>query len=65
MSIVVEGVETSAQLGALRKLGVRCAQGYFFSRPTSAEEIGLRLLKEVAAGQVSEADAPGSEEKAA
>ena len=62
MSIVVEGVETGDQLSALRQLGVGCAQGYFFSRPTSAEEIGVRLLKEVAA---SRRPTETSDEKAA
>ena len=51
MAIVVEGVETRAQLAALRKLGVHCAQGYLFSRPTSASEIGLLLLKEAGASR--------------
>ena len=64
MSIVVEGVETSDQLGALRKLGVGCAQGYFFSRPTSADEIGLRLLKEVAASQRPAETRPADEQAA-
>jgi len=31
--IVAEGIETSAELNTLRKLGVECGQGYFLSRP--------------------------------
>jgi EAL domain-containing protein (putative c-di-GMP-specific phosphodiesterase class I) len=44
-------VETVEQLTALRALGVAGAQGYFFSRPAPAEEIGLMLLKEIASPQ--------------
>jgi len=33
--IVAEGVETAAELAALRALGVPDAQGYFLSRPLS------------------------------
>lgn len=36
--IVVEGIETNAQLDALRQLGVRYAQGYLIGRPRTLEE---------------------------
>jgi EAL domain-containing protein (putative c-di-GMP-specific phosphodiesterase class I) len=33
MRLVAEGVETAAELAALRALGVRLVQGYHFARP--------------------------------
>jgi EAL domain-containing protein (putative c-di-GMP-specific phosphodiesterase class I) len=36
-------VETKSQLGFLRKLGCTIAQGYYFARPTSADEISALL----------------------
>jgi PAS domain S-box-containing protein len=43
LSTVAEGVETAAQLGAVRALGCERAQGYLFSRAVPAEELA-RLL---------------------
>jgi diguanylate cyclase (GGDEF)-like protein/PAS domain S-box-containing protein len=40
LSAVAEGVETEAQEQRLGSLGCRLAQGYRFSRPASAEDIG-------------------------
>lgn len=37
--VVAEGVETQAQLDFLRKHNCELIQGYFFSRPLSAEEL--------------------------
>lgn len=37
--IVVEGVETAAQLESLRRLGCHYAQGYFIGRPRALEEL--------------------------
>jgi EAL domain-containing protein (putative c-di-GMP-specific phosphodiesterase class I) len=37
--IVVEGVETQAQLQALRRLGCHYAQGYLIGRPRTLAEI--------------------------
>lgn len=39
VSLVVEGVETHAQLALLRSLGCRYAQGYLLGRPMSAVDI--------------------------
>jgi diguanylate cyclase (GGDEF)-like protein/PAS domain S-box-containing protein len=39
LRVVAEGVETDAQLRAVRELGCEAVQGYFFSTPVSAEEI--------------------------
>lgn len=38
LQIVAEGVETEEQLSILQNLGCHFGQGYFFSRPLSAEE---------------------------
>jgi len=45
MTVLAEGVETAEQLAQLRKMGCDMAQGYYFSRPTSAAGIAdiLRL----------------------
>ena len=37
MDVVAEGVETEAQLAALRKLGCEYGQGYLFARPLTGE----------------------------
>ena len=37
MTVVVEGVETAAQLQFMKKSGCDIAQGYFFTRPLSPE----------------------------
>lgn len=47
--IVAEGVETDAELTALRDLGVECAQGYLLGRPGTLEQ---------AASQACSADPP-------
>lgn len=39
IEVVVEGIETTAQLGLLRARGGRIAQGYYFARPQTAAEI--------------------------
>jgi EAL domain-containing protein (putative c-di-GMP-specific phosphodiesterase class I) len=40
---VAEGVETAAQLEALRGLGCEEAQGFLFSRPVPADELAPLL----------------------
>lgn len=37
---VAEGIENDAQLQILRNLGVKYGQGFFFSRPVPAEQLG-------------------------
>jgi diguanylate cyclase (GGDEF)-like protein/PAS domain S-box-containing protein len=39
LSVVAEGVETAAQLGAVRHCGCEQAQGFLFSRPVPADEV--------------------------
>jgi len=38
VAVIAEGVETAAQAAALRAAGIPMAQGYYFSRPISAEK---------------------------
>ncbi len=45
LKVIAEGVETQAQLGYLRKVGCEEAQGYYFSRPVSADAFE-QLLQE-------------------
>jgi predicted signal transduction protein with EAL and GGDEF domain len=52
MQVVAEGVETRQQLEMLKEQGCPQAQGYYFSRPVSAEEFG-QLLKCRAASTTS------------
>jgi EAL domain-containing protein (putative c-di-GMP-specific phosphodiesterase class I) len=40
MKVVAEGVEAADQVAQLRRMGCEYAQGYFFSRPLSAEAAG-------------------------
>ena len=44
---VAEGVETDAQWAELKRLGCEFAQGYFFSRPVPASEVGTLLAGEL------------------
>lgn len=37
MTIVAEGIETAAELDALRELGVRYGQGFYFARPAALD----------------------------
>ena len=53
LECIVEGVETAAELDALKNLGCTWAQGYLFSKPMPASEIGAWLEGE----QLAEAQA--------
>ncbi len=46
MTVLAEGVETAEQLAQLRKMGCDMAQGYYFSRPTSAAGIAEILRRQ-------------------
>jgi len=39
MAVVAEGVETAAQLQAVRQLGCDMAQGYHLARPMPPEQV--------------------------
>ena len=43
LDIIVEGAETAAQIELLDDLGCQVVQGFYFGRPTSAEEFADRL----------------------
>lgn len=55
---IAEGVETTEQADALRKLGVDLAQGYFFGKPMMAPEI-LQAIDPNAAKGTGEWDTSG------
>jgi EAL domain-containing protein (putative c-di-GMP-specific phosphodiesterase class I) len=44
LAVVAEGIESAATLQAVRQLGCDLGQGYFISRPVSADEV-LKLLQ--------------------
>ncbi|MCC9146164.1 MULTISPECIES: EAL domain-containing protein [unclassified Arthrobacter] len=43
MEAVFEGIETRNQAGLLRRMGCSSGQGYFFSRPLTADQVGTLL----------------------
>ena len=54
VSLVAEGMETAAQTTELRRLGCRIGQGFHFSAPLGAEEVGA-LLEAGACASLGEA----------
>jgi EAL domain-containing protein (putative c-di-GMP-specific phosphodiesterase class I) len=48
MRVLAEGVETRQQLEVLQEHGCSEGQGYYFSRPVSAEDFGQLLERRVA-----------------
>jgi diguanylate cyclase (GGDEF)-like protein/PAS domain S-box-containing protein len=49
MPVTAEGVETEAQLSALRRLGCETVQGFYFAEPVSADECLAALRRPAAA----------------
>ncbi|RZU49089.1 diguanylate cyclase (GGDEF)-like protein [Krasilnikovia cinnamomea] len=49
LQAIAEGVETAEQADTLHRLGYRFAQGYHFSRPLSAQQLGDRLTESMLA----------------
>jgi EAL domain-containing protein (putative c-di-GMP-specific phosphodiesterase class I) len=45
LNVIAEGVETAEQLALLRKLHCGSAQGFYFSKPVTADEAGALLEK--------------------
>ena len=58
MDVVAEGVESQEQRDVLLDLGCRRAQGYFFSRPTSAKAIAGLLSAGGLLGAADDARVP-------
>jgi diguanylate cyclase (GGDEF)-like protein/PAS domain S-box-containing protein len=50
LDTVAEGIETEAELSALKQLGCETGQGFYFSRPVSAEEVERLLATQAAFG---------------
>ncbi len=48
LDVIVEGVETAAQVELLDDLGCNIVQGFYFARPTNAREITSRLTRRTA-----------------
>ncbi|NJK38903.1 MAG: EAL domain-containing protein [Oscillatoriales cyanobacterium RM2_1_1] len=46
MDVIAEGVETQQQLEILQRWGCQYAQGYWFARPTTHQEIEALLLSQ-------------------
>lgn len=46
LEVVAEGIETDVQADLLQALACEYGQGYLFSRPVTAEQFELLLLKE-------------------
>ena len=46
LKVIAEGVETEAQIAFLREHHCDEIQGYYFSKPVSADEAGRMLLSE-------------------
>ena len=61
--VVAEGVETEAQLSALRELGCDIVQGYYFSPPVPAEKFEHFLTEGKAVQQQEERRAKARREK--
>ena len=47
-SIIAEGIETAEQLERLQVAGCKAGQGYFLSRPLTAEQVDLLITKLIA-----------------
>ena len=58
MRVVAEGVENQAQMAFLQERGCDEIQGYYFSRPVAASDMGALLSSTL--GQVLQADAAAS-----
>ena len=56
LDVVAEGVETQVQLSELTRLGCDSVQGYYFSPPISAEQIGPLLRTRLGSAAATRTD---------
>jgi EAL domain-containing protein (putative c-di-GMP-specific phosphodiesterase class I) len=56
--MVAEGVETGVVFSELRRMGCDQAQGYFMSRPVSADDLGHWLINRSELDQSTDLTAP-------
>ena len=56
--VVVEGVETEAELAAVRRMGFGLVQGFVFHRPMSPTSLASRLAHQVSAPPVIQTGSP-------
>lgn len=56
LKLVAEGVETRDQLQILQSLGCRCIQGYYYSKPLSAEDFTLFMVNHQLAPKTGDND---------
>ena len=43
LRVIAEGIETEAQLAAVRSLGCEYGQGYLFARPMASAQVALEM----------------------
>ncbi|MFQ4138460.1 EAL domain-containing protein [Nodosilinea sp. PGN35] len=53
LDVIVEGVETLADLTVLRELGYNKMQGYYFSQPIDSVEVAYLLMRQALEGRLS------------
>lgn len=58
MRVTAEGVETPEQAAALQAMGCDCLQGFYFSRPVSAQDIPALLARQWHIGSADDAEKP-------
>jgi EAL domain-containing protein (putative c-di-GMP-specific phosphodiesterase class I) len=58
LGVIAEGVETDAQVQALRLAGASHLQGYFFSRPVGADQARDMAIARVIVGKNDPGDSP-------
>ena len=60
LQIVAEGAETQRQIELLKDIGCDLVQGFYFSKPSPAEEFTALFEKEIQLGRVKRNDDTGT-----